>query len=165
MNSRPLVCATEISSSKRSIHSVWQLGGRYTVQRRKGLELDNEISVQTVSIFEISISGRRLTLRVFLKYKITPPPVLFWVSLLSFRMKSKPFNFNCASCTFGPRKVSHRPSMSGHLSVDITVLSSSMLGKRCLTFRLQKCKPFDRKLKSVGFKQNGRGESFLLWFV
>ena len=42
----------------------------------------------SVSIFEISISDLRLTLSEFLKYNISPPPVLSWTTALSFRKKS-----------------------------------------------------------------------------
>ena len=105
-----------------------KFGGRYVVQRRNGFAFDNEISTQSVSIFEISISDLRLTFSEFLKYNINPLPVLSWTSALSFRKKSKPAKFTCESGTVGSKNVSHMPSMSGHLSVAITIRSSSIFG-------------------------------------
>ena len=51
--SRPVVCAMESSSSKRSIHSLRAFGGRYTVHTRKDLAFGSSISAQMVSKFEI----------------------------------------------------------------------------------------------------------------
>ena len=60
------------------------------MQMRKGLAFGKEISTQSVSIFDASISHLRFQFMDFRKYSIMPPPALFCVSDLSFRMRSKP---------------------------------------------------------------------------
>ena len=83
--SKPLACATDSSSSKRSIQFERESGGRYTLHTRNGLAFGNVISAQIVSKLEISISGRRLTFNDSLKYMISPPPYLF-NSVLSYKI-------------------------------------------------------------------------------
>ena len=61
--SRPVVSAIDNSSSDKSIHCEYALGGRYTVQTRNGLEFGNENSDHRVSICEVSNSGPRMQLR------------------------------------------------------------------------------------------------------
>ena len=101
-----------------------------TLYKEEMVSFNNEISTQSVSIFEISISDLHLTFSEFLKYNISSPPVLSWTSALSFHKKSKPAKLTCESGTLGSKNVSHMPSMSGQLSVAITIRSSSIFGKR-----------------------------------
>ena len=54
------------------------------MQMRKGLAFGKEISTQSVSMFDASISHLRLQFMDFRKYSIMPPPALFCVSDLSF---------------------------------------------------------------------------------
>ena len=67
INSNPVVCAIESSSSNKLIKSEHALGGRYTLQMRNGLEFGKVISVYKVSILEISMSCLRLMLSDSLK--------------------------------------------------------------------------------------------------
>ena len=69
------------------------------MQMRKGLAFGKEISTQSVSMFDASISHLRLQFMDFRKYSIMPPPALFCVSDLSFRMRSKPSSLSCSSET------------------------------------------------------------------
>ena len=67
MNSSPVVCAIESSSSNVSIQSELALGWQYTLQIKNGLAFSKESSVHKVSIFEISMSDLRFTLSDCLK--------------------------------------------------------------------------------------------------
>ena len=58
--SKPVVCATDSSSSNRSIQSHGAFGGRYIVHKRNGFEFGKVISDQRVSMLEISNSVLRL---------------------------------------------------------------------------------------------------------
>ena len=92
--SKPLVCAADSPSSRRSIQQGVALGGRYAVHIRKGLEFGKVISAQMVSSFDNSNSGRCLQSMLFRKYKITPPLDFSCVPDRSFLMWSKPFIYN-----------------------------------------------------------------------
>ena len=67
---RFFVCAIDNSSSNRSIHTEVAL----IIHTRNGLAFGKVISVQSVSIFELLISCKRLQLIVLRKYKTTPTP-------------------------------------------------------------------------------------------
>ena len=92
--SKPVVCAADSSSSRRSIQLDVALGGRYAVHIRKGLEFGKVISAQMVSSLDNSNSGRCLQCMFFRKYKITPPPDFSCVTARSFLMWSKPLIYN-----------------------------------------------------------------------
>ena len=65
INSSPVVCAIESSSSNWFTHSEHALGGRYTLQMRNGLAFGNETSVHKVSMLEVSRSCLLLILSDF----------------------------------------------------------------------------------------------------
>ena len=77
MYSRPVACAMESSSSNKSIQLLRTFDGLYIVHKRKGFEVGSSTSAQIEPILDIYILERRVHVRVFLKYIITPPPFLF----------------------------------------------------------------------------------------
>ena len=84
------------------------------MQMIKDLAFGKEISTQSVSIFDASISHLRLQFMDFRQYSIMPSPALICVSDLSFRMRLKSSSLSCSSETELVKKVSHIPKISGH---------------------------------------------------
>ena len=128
--SKPLVCAADSSSSRRSIQLDVALGGQYALHIRKGLEFGKVISAQIVSSFDNSNSGRCLQFMLFRKYKIQPPPDFSCVTDQSFLMWSKPLTINWLLEILLFKKVSQIPSTSGPFSQANDMRNSSGFGNK-----------------------------------
>ena len=78
MNSSPVICAIESSSSNASIQSELALGGQNMLQIKSGLAFSKETSVHKVLIFEISMSHLRLKFHKGQEYEECFPLTLIY---------------------------------------------------------------------------------------